>query len=281
MILKRDMAAVTTVLVLASYGFSQTRPGFEVASIKPHSPGQRLVGRAGFNGGPGTSDPTLVRCNNCTLSVMIREAYDLGLYQLSNFAEPGVFFDLSATVPSGATKQQERLMLQSLLADRFHLAARREWKETTVYDLVPGKNGPKLTPSVGTSTAAPSDSVTFDKDGFVNQPPVPPDGRIEVGRNGKSRIRGINEGTADIAKRLSFALNRPVIDRTGLDGKYDYALIFETSALMPPDPTDSDSNTPAPIEVLLQDQLGMRLEKRKGSIEILIVDHVDKTPTDN
>ena len=97
-------------------------------------------------------------------------------------------------------------MLQSLLAERFHLAAHGEWKETTVYDLVPGRNGPKLTPSDGTPTGAPPDSVTFDKDGFVNQAPPPADGRIEVGRSGKSRIRGVNEGTL---VRPEPAHNRP------------------------------------------------------------------------
>ena len=282
MVLKMNLAPFAIIPVLANCGFSQTRPSFEVASIRAHPPGQRSVGRLGFNGGPGSSDPAFLRCVNCTLSVLIREAYDLGFYQLPNFADPGAFFDLSASVPSGATKQQERLMLQSLLAERFHLAAHSEWKETTVYDLVPGRNGPKLTPSAGTPTGAPPNSVTFDKDGFVNQPPAPPNGRIEVGRSGKSRIRGINEGTADLAKRLSFALNRPIIDRTGLVAKYDYALIFDTSALLPPpNPTAPDSDAPTPIEVLLQEQLGLRLQKRRGSIEILIVDHFDKTPTDN
>lgn len=86
----------------------------------------------------------------------------------------------------------------------------------------------------------------------------------------------------DVATRLSFALNRPIIDRTGLTGKYDYALVFDTSALTPaPSPTALDLDAPAPIEFALQEQLGLRLEKRKGSIDILIVDHVDKTPTDN
>jgi uncharacterized protein (TIGR03435 family) len=256
-------------------------PKFEVASIKPHVPGQPSAGRAGFNGGPGTSDPGFLRCNNCTLSILIREAYNLRPYEIRKFTDPLAFFDVSATVTQGSTKEQERRMLQSLLAERFHLAAHRESSETTVYELVPAKNGPKLTPSTGTSSDAPPTSVTFDKDGFVNQPPPPPDGRIEVGRSGKSRIRGINESMADFANRLSFALNRPIVDRTGLTGKYDYALIFDTSVLMPASSATPDADTPAPIEVLLGEQLGLRLEKRKGSIEILVVDHIDKTPTDN
>ena len=71
-------------------------------------------------------------------------------------------------------------MLQSMLVDRFRFAAHRESKEATVYDLVPAKNGPKLIRSAGATTDVPPTSVTFDKDGFVNQPPPPPDGRIEV-----------------------------------------------------------------------------------------------------
>jgi uncharacterized protein (TIGR03435 family) len=146
---------------------------------------------------------------------------------------------------------------------------------------VPAKGGAKLNPSAGTPSDAAPTSVTFDKDGFVNQPPAPPDGRIEVGRSGKSRIRGANESANDLARRLSFTLNRPIIDRTGLTGRYDYALVFDTPALMPPSPASPDADTPTPIEVVLQEQLGLRLNKRKGSIEILIVDHVEKTPTEN
>ena len=172
-------------------------------------------------------------------------------------------------------------MLQSLLVDRFHFTAHRESKETTVYDLLSVNDGAKLIPSEGSPGGNAPTSVTFDKDGFVNQSPPPPDGRIEVGRSGKSRIRGVNESTNDLARRLSLALNRPIVDRTGFAGKYDYALVFDTIAVMPPNPTSADADTPTPIEVLLQRQLGLRLNKRKGSIEILIVDHVEKAPTEN
>ena len=272
---------VIRILVLVTCAFGQTLPTFDVASIRPHPRGQPSAGRMGFNGGPGTSDPTLVRCYNCNLSMLIREAYDLGLYQLPNFTDPGVFFDISATITSGATKEQERRMLQSLLVDRFHFTAHLESKETSVYDLLSVNDGAKLIPSEGSPTGTAPTSVTFDKDGFVNQSPPPPDGRIEVGRSGKSRIRGVNESTNDLARRLSLALNRPIVDRTGFAGKYDYALVFDTIAVMPPNPTSTDADTPTPIEVLLQRQLGLRLNKRKGSIEILIVDHVEKAPTEN
>jgi len=173
-------------------------------------------------------------------------------------------------------------MLQSLLTERFHLVVHRESKEADVYDLLPARNGAKLKPSAGTPPDAPaSTTVTFDDNGFANQPPPAPDGRIEMGRSGKARIRGINESAADLANRLSYTLNKPIADRTGLAGRYDYALIFDASVLMPATRPDPDAEPPAALETLLQEQLGLRLERHKGSIDVLVVDSFDKTPAAN
>jgi uncharacterized protein (TIGR03435 family) len=208
-------------------------------------------------------------------------------------------------VPAGATKEQVRLMLQNVLLERFKLAIHRETKEVQVYDMVVAQGGPKVKESAEKPAAQdppdspPSAAVgppTFDKDGFVVRPagsPNSPKGRLEVGMGGRHRIRAEGETMQDLAERLASVLGKPVIDATGLKRKYDYSLIFEQAALMGGrgrGPSPSDANNPlgaasddtvAPIESAVQSQLGLRLVSKKGPVDIIVVDHVEKVPTEN
>lgn len=270
-----------------------TRTSFETASVKMHPPGeipQRVnigtVGRVGLSGGPGTTDPTLFRCNSCPLALLVREAWGLAPYELA-FTDPGERYDITATVPPGTTKAEMNRMLQNLLEERFKLATHIEKKEVSGYDLFIAKGGPKFAEAVEQPPSDP-DKPTFDKDGFLERPTAAPVGRLEVGTKGTVRVRGVSETSADLARRLSFLFNRPVTDRTALPGRYDYAMTIEMSALNSPGtapPQDPNSPAPAlvesPLESLVQPQLGLRLERTKTSIELLVVDHLDKVPMEN
>jgi uncharacterized protein (TIGR03435 family) len=316
----RQLARVILIGLVSSCGsaYAQTvnrQPSFEVASIKPagsltaalsrRGPG---AGRIGFSGGPGTNDPGLLTCHLCVMTLMLMEAYHLQPFQLSpGWKDSLEAFELSAKVPEGATKEQVRLMLQNVLVERFKLAIHRETKELQVYEMVVAKGGLKLKESVETpDSPEPSDNPqppatdarpTFDKDGFVVRPPgwPNPKGRLEVGMGGKHRIRAGAETMQDLAERLSSVLGKPVIDATGLEGKYDYSLIFEQAALMggrgnaPPAGASGANNpfgaasddTVTPIESAIQSQLGLRLVSKKGPTDIIVVDHVEKVPTEN
>jgi uncharacterized protein (TIGR03435 family) len=161
---------------LGVYGQSADAPtAFEVASVKPAQPRR---GGGGMSGGPGSSDPGSVTCQNCTLSNLVMFAHNIRRYQLS---APGWLddgrFDVVAKVPSGVTRRQTRLMLQNLLAERFKLRSHGERKEMTAYASVVGKNGPKLKESQKDPAPAspPSGSLparTIDKDGFPMLPGV-------------------------------------------------------------------------------------------------------------
>lgn len=118
------------------------RNEFEVASVKPSPPpvGGMLMVR--MSGGPGRPDPTLFTCENCSLSNLITIAYGIQHYQLSGVDWlQASMFDVNAKVPKGATQDQFKLMLQSLLADRFKLAVHHESKDLPVYELVVAKGG--------------------------------------------------------------------------------------------------------------------------------------------
>jgi len=301
---------------LAAYGQAQGQasgPTFDVASIKPAPPpsGRGMV--MGMQGGPGNKDPELYRCNNCNIPMLITKAYDIQHYQLSSPSwMDTVRFDISARVPVGATKEQFNLMLQNLLAERFKLAIHRDQKEMQVYDLVVAKGGLKIKESVEDPAKdnAQDDSLpppppggrdgrgpNLDKDGY---PVIPKgcNGCIMVVPGGKARLHLEKDTMKGLAEMLALQLGKPVTDATGLKGKYDFDVSFDMEqmgmgrgGLAPasgggaaPGPGGNtplgDSDLGVPILGAIQSQLGLRLESKKGQVEMIVV-HAEKVPTEN
>jgi uncharacterized protein (TIGR03435 family) len=196
---------------------------FEVASVKaepPPAPG-RVIG-VGMTGGPGTTDPTRVRFTNFTLRDLISSAYEAGGGQVSGPADwtGELRYEVIATLAKDTTEQQFRVMLQHLLAERFDLAIRREYKTMNVYSLTIAKGGPKLlkpapdkaAPDENTEVQGPA-KLARDKDGY----PVIATATTNVAIMGDhGRWHGHNEATSYIAKLLGFQLGTPVQDDTGL-----------------------------------------------------------------
>jgi len=314
------LAGIVLIGLVPGLAHAQTadgQPSFDAASIKTAPPPTGRGMFMGMNGGPGTKDPTLFRCNNCNLTMLIMQAYDIKPYQLS---APGSMdaerFDITAKVPVGATKEQFRLMLQNLLAERFKLAIHRDKKEMQVYDLVVAKGGPKLTESVEEAPKDdPSDAPppfpppggrgrgpNLDKDGY---PVIPKgcNGCIMVVGGGKAHLHSEKQTMKEFADMMSNQVGKPVFDATGLKGKYDIDVSFEMGAMMmrgpgglPPPPgggpapatagstplgDSADSDTGTPIASAIQSQLGLKLESKKGQVEMVVVDHVEKVPTEN
>jgi uncharacterized protein (TIGR03435 family) len=261
---------------------ANSQPAFEVASVKPSPPPPPTGMMVGRVGGPGTDDPTRVTFRNFDLSGLVVVAYGIEYYQLS---APSWLqserFDVVAKLPDRATKEQFQLMLQNLLAERFHMVARREKKEGPVYELVVGKNGPKLqeSPAEPIRKDDPEPPATPERskmgaDGF----PVLPPGR----RNWQSMIgsraswRYADTSMEEFAAMLSFQVSRPVIDATGLKGKYDFTLRWVLDGATP----SGDDSGPTLLGAI-QGQLGLKLESKRGLIDIVVVDHIDKIPTEN
>jgi uncharacterized protein (TIGR03435 family) len=294
---------------LAVFGQSTAgQPAFDVASIKPaapQTPGRMMMG---CRGGPGTPDPGRLTCTNANLSMLMTRAYGVQSYQITS---PDWFnsehFDISAKISDGATKEQFNLMLQNLLAERFRVKLHRETKELPIYGLMVAKGGPKMKPSEEIPPAADGTNGEPPADGPPPPPRPGPDGfpQLPKGRQGlmvmmmpgRLRLVGSQQTTSELADRLGDQLDRPVRDETGLKGKYDFTLDFAPEPgqgpmrgmpMMMPGPggegrgpaPDSQEGGPSLITAV-QEQLGLKLESKKGPVEILVIDRAEKVPTEN
>jgi len=192
------------------------------------------------------------------LKAVLMEAFKVKMEQIEgpSWLETD-FFDISAKIPDGAARDQVPAMLETLLTERFKLAAHREDRVRSGYVLVVDKGGPKF------KEAKP------DGDRPLN-------GIQGVGRG---ELTGLGADMGLFARRLAVVVGRTVVDRTGLTGKYDFKLQWtpDTSqAMRSPDEPPADHASGPSIFSAIQEQLGLRLEASKGPVEILVIDHIEK-----
>jgi uncharacterized protein (TIGR03435 family) len=301
----RSLAWATGLLAFSSgFALAQSELTFEVASVKPASP--QANGSVGMRGGPGSRDPGRIAYTNVSLINVLVNAYDVLSDQISgpNWLDSSRY-DIDAKIPADTTREQFRVMLQNLLAERFHLGLHREKKDFPVYELVVAKGGPKLKRSVpdrdgSTPLPAPNGrGGATDHNGF---PLAGPHSTAQQSVNGVAKMAGNQITMATLAQFLKFPMgflvgnnsigmsNARVVDKTGLDGEYDITLEYEWPGQIvapapgrgggPADPPQAAE--PAPdLFTALQQQLGLRLERTKEPFDVLVIDHLDKTPTEN
>ncbi len=266
---------------------------FEVASIKP-SKGAFVPPSFALNAGNAFRPTGGYFKADFPLSVYIEFAYKIWPTEEQNreFAHlPGWAssdrYTVDAKRPGNPTKDQMRLMVQALLADRFKLAVHYETREVSAVALTlakDGKLGPKLIshsegPPCETaplSGAPPAKGVLF--------PPVCDSQAVLRKAGGKLMMMGYRNATMDVlAAVLSGVVGRPVIDRTGLRGNFDFTVEWapepEGSAASDPPGTISDPVGPTSVQAL-RDQLGLKVEPIKGPLRILVIDHVER-PSEN
>lgn len=257
------MRACAVFLLCCLCAFAQSAADrFEVASIRPSAPGGR-IGNV-LQGGPGTPDPTRYTGTNVMLSRLLLEAFGIQNDQLNApewTSSTELRFDLAATVPPSATKEQLPVMLQNLLIDRFHLSFHRTQKQFPVYDLVIAPGGSKL------KAAAPQSGGAGV--------------RIMASCEG-DRMTVKGRDAAGVAQALQSAAGARVVDKTGLTGTYDFELYFgvdrSTGHLMNCEGKFLDA--PNVVEAV-QKQLGLKLEKGSGIFDVIVVDHLDRAPVEN
>jgi len=279
------------LILLAScltYGQPANAQSFEVASVKPASPAAQAIE---CSGGPGTTSPGLWRCSNVPLHFLVSLAYGFEAYAFSpRSACCQARFDFDAKVPAGTTKEQFHRMLQNLLAERFKFTFHREQKEMPVFELTVDEKGLKIKESA--RDAAPPDEDPWAPPGYTmgddGYPAFPAGHGGLAGANGRYRWTGFAVAMPEIVKTLSFYLGRPVVDATGLKGKYDLhmtwridmAWIMEQAGLR--DQIVPDNGPPGPTLIhAVQDQLGLKLTSKKGLGDIVVIDHVGKVPIEN
>jgi bla regulator protein blaR1 len=198
-------------------------------------------------------------------------------------------FTIQAKAEGNPTKDQMRLMMQSLLADRFHLAAHFETRETAVLALTlvkPGKTGPKL---LSHADGPPCDALTPQqgsgslRSGAEIFPPACDIYGMKL--NGSMRLAASRDTTMErlAATIPTFgSVERPVVDRTGLRGTFDLTIEWtsEPPGAAPPDPNVQPGTQGPTFLEALREQLGLKLESAKAPLQILIIDHVER-PTEN
>lgn len=290
--MKRSIACLCMLPVLK--GFPQQapeKPAFEVASIKPAQPmtmGRVLIGM--------NVDSGMLRYTGVTLKDCIRTAYRVKDYQIQG---PdwisGERFDIVAKLPSGFSRDQVPEMLQSLLAERFKLDLHRATKEQAIYALVPAKGGPKLT-----AAENPVNPASAPVPKSIAAGPPPGAMMMQVDSAG-AHLKARSATLATLAEVISRFSERPVLDTTGIPGQYDFDLVFAPENMrgmpggahsgLPPSPADTSPPTPgalpedAPAKAgSIYDSVhryGLKLEPRRAPMETLIIDHIEKTPTEN
>jgi uncharacterized protein (TIGR03435 family) len=238
---------------------ADANPVFEVATIKLSRPdtqgkGIRVVGRR-------------FTTTNTSLSDLITLAYGLHPHQIAGAPSwvESDRYDLAAEFEADGqpSDAQWKKALQKLIADRFKLTVHRDRKELSVYAIVVGKTGPKLTKSEGDPNGLPTTLL-----------------------RGLGVLTVRNATIADLAGLMQAAiLDRPVVDQTGLTGRFDFTLTwtpdeFQFGGLGIKAPPATNNDAAPDLFTAIQEQLGLRLESTKAQADILVVDHVEK-PSEN
>jgi bla regulator protein BlaR1 len=263
---------------------------FEVASVKPAVPDPRAPGlRSSGVPGPSNKDPGRFSARLDVMNLILM-AYDIPLYRLSDPAGGAPLVDVEAKMPVNTTREQFNVMLQNLLADRFGLKVHWTSKDIDMYTLTVAKGGPKL------KLAAPDPPQGSEDDSKKGGPlpnrvgddgfPIPPPGNgawMGGAPGGKMGMRMHNETSTELAHSIGMrTLDGPLTDATGLTGKYDYTVFWSnpaTTAALGFNPA-IEPDGPSIFDAV-QDQLGLKIEKRKSPAQVLVVDHVEKKPTEN
>jgi len=238
------------IFVIATSAALAQSPAFDAASVKPN-----VTHEANAEGRPRSSikaTPGYLAIQNASLSQCIQWAYNVQAFQVSGPAwMESERYDISAKSSGPAPEAQLRLMLQTLLGERFKLAFHRDTKDLPGYALVVSKGGPKL-----------KESTT------EGEPSMKPD---------RARMVAEHVTMSRFADLLTNPLHSPVVDKTGLTGRYDFSLDISKYAT----PGMSPDEMSTALAECLQQELGLRVEARKLPLEILMIDRAEKAPLGN
>jgi uncharacterized protein (TIGR03435 family) len=238
-------------VVGCSLAFSQSSPQalrFDVASVRQSPPRQ---GDAAYT--QLDADNSRIAYRNVRFKLLLQIAYSISQDRINGEAwlesEP---YDVSATLPQGAGKNDIPVLLQSLLAERFDLAVHHEPRAMSAYDLGIAKGGSKL--NRASEDGAGSNYIL------------------------RGRVIGPQLSMEALADILSRQTGRPVVDKTGLNGLFNVKLTWS------PDDSKADQTaipTGPSIYTALQEQLGLQLRPAKELVDYLIVDHANRIPEEN
>jgi uncharacterized protein (TIGR03435 family) len=227
-------------VLIPVFAFGQVT--FEVASIKsaPLQEQGRVSSRHSVDSGR-------LNYTNVSLGDLAAEAFRVQRTQISgpDFLD-SARFDVMAKIPEGAREHIPE-MLRALLAERFGMKFHEETKELPVYELMTAKGGAKM---------AKAESA----------------GGVSMNSGKASKHLTARMTMTSLADYLSQQVDRPVVEKTGLEGPFAMDLLWGTDA--------ADATNPS-LFTALQEQLGLRLSASKGAVRLVAIDHIDKTPSEN
>jgi uncharacterized protein (TIGR03435 family) len=274
-------AALGTVAAFGLAAPAPAPPQFEVASIRPSTAG--TYGQ--------------VSMRQFALKDELAVAFNLKQYQISG---PDWLatqkYDIVAKLPDGAPRDQVRAMLQALLADRFQMKTHHETRDFPVYALVVSKSGLKMNElpadpaDAGKERPAVNVSVTGGRGGVVANY-----GNGSFFSLGENRIEGKKMAMSFVADMLSRFEDKPVVDMTELKGYYDLTLNFTeedyhamliraaiaSGVALPPEAIQAMERASGDSLFSALQALGLKLESRKAPLDVLVIDHMEKAPTEN
>ena len=308
------MRSIAFLVLLTCAGWAQDAapPSFEVASVKVANPPAMGpgMGPVRIARGCGKPDPALVRCTNTPLKTLLMRAYNVKGYQIDGpawIASDG--YDLMAKVPEGVPAEKIPAMLQALLAERFGVKIHKETRVLPAYELSVAKGGSKL------KEVDVAKLPGMPEPGSAMPPPPPPRGpgngppplsnmpvgavMMMISPTGARMVRG-NMTIDQLIGNLTSSLDRPVFDKTELNGTYEIELSYlgdendgigrMIASIPPPDgggggrgdgARQADANTPTATLPQALQALGLKLEPKKLPVDMIVVDSANKVPTEN
>jgi uncharacterized protein (TIGR03435 family) len=235
----------------------ETLPAYDVVSIKPNNSGSGSSSMGNYG--------DMYRATNVTLKILMAYAYKVGrsdlISGLRRWADSSRF-DLNAKVSDPnkkaldkLTREQRQAMLRAVLEEQFHVKGHWETKEMPIYELVVAKGGPKFKETSTDSTQAKAMAPGTGK------------GNIWIS-NREMNAYGIM--MASLAVTIAEQVQRNVVDKTGLTGRYDFTLKWASQ-----DPGADDPGDAPPMSTALQEQLGLKLQPAREPVETLVVDNAE------
>jgi uncharacterized protein (TIGR03435 family) len=277
----RVLGRILLSVAIVAFAFGQT---FEVASVKPAvipTTGGVYFGPA--RGGPGTSDPEQITWSYARVIDMLMTAYDVKAFQISGPSWiSSERYNVIVKVPEKSTKEQVNVMWQNLLAERFGVVLHHESKEFQVQELEVAAGGHKLKDTTVEDPNAEGppkmENGVLKGPGFVTM--------IRMGSGGPSAHTVAKAQTLSrLTVLVGNTVGRPVLDKTGLTGKYDFELEFMPNIppgqMLPPPGASLPESDPAPSMADALKKLGLGLVANKAKLDVLVIDKAEKVPTAN
>lgn len=238
--------------------------------------------------------PDTLTIRDISMWMCVRLAYGVENFRIAgpDSMQNPPFYEIVAKAAGPVPESQLRLMLRKLLADRFHLTLHWEKREMSVTALLVAKSGSKMHPTTGAFHPEHGDDAHLQNLGYDNDVHI----QRSAGTNGNVRHTFTNASMALFATWLESSSSvfiydeAPVVDLTGMEGRFDW--VVDSPLVSPPSagdgtgtPVVAGGNTGGVLldhyKPILENELGLTLERRKAIVDILVIDHVDKEPTPN